>query len=156
MVSFRLFFCILNFEIKTPPVYYIPHYFLYIICGFLLQARCSQAHFCLCSSHAAWVAEFNSSIFLVSWRQNRPRTMTISRLEVSCSITVCVCVCVCVCAQSHPTLCNPMDCSPPVSSVHGILQAKVLEWLAISCSRGSSQPMDRTWVSCIAGRFLTI
>ena len=104
MVSFRLFFCILNFEIKKSPVYYIPRYFLYIICGLLLQARCSQAHFCLCSSHAAWVAEFNSSILLVSWRQNRPRTMTISRLEVSCSITVCVCVCVCVCSITSNSL----------------------------------------------------
>ena len=97
MVSFRLFSCILNFEIKKPPVYYIPGYLLYIIRGFLLQARCSEAHFCLCLSHAAWVAEFNSNILLVSWRQHRPRTVTISRLEVSCSVTVCLCVCVCVC-----------------------------------------------------------
>ena len=111
--------------------------------------------FCLCLSHAAWAAQFNSSILLVSWRQHRPRTMGISRLEVSCRITVCVCVCVCVYAQSHPTLCNAMDCSPPVSSVHGILQAKVLEWVAISCSKGSSQPRDKTHVSCIADRFFT-
>ena len=50
------------------------------------------------------------------------------------------------------TLFNPMDCSPPGSSVHGIFQARVLEWVAISFSRGSSQPRDRTWVSCIVGR----
>ena len=43
-------------------------------------------------------------------------------------------------AQSCPTLCNPMDCSPPGSSVHGILQARILEWAAISFSRGSYQP----------------
>ena len=55
-------------------------------------------------------------------------------------------------AQLCPTLCNPMDCSPPGSSVHGILQARILEWVAISFSRGSSQPRDQTWVSCIAGR----
>ena len=54
------------------------------------------------------------------------------------------------------TLCDPMDCSPPGSSVHGILQARILEWVAISFSRGSSQPRDRTQVSCIAGRFFTI
>ena len=54
-------------------------------------------------------------------------------------------------AQSCPTLCDAMDCSPPVSSVHGILQARILEWVAISFSRGSSQPRD-TQVSCIAGR----
>ena len=45
-----------------------------------------------------------------------------------------------------------MDCSPPGSSVHGILQARILEWVAISFFRGSSQPRDRTWVSCTAGR----
>ena len=47
----------------------------------------------------------------------------------------------CVCAKSLqlcPTLCNPMDCSPPGSSVHGILQARILEWVAISFSRASS------------------
>ena len=54
--------------------------------------------------------------------------------------------------QSCPTLCDPMDCSPPGSSIRGILQARILEWAAISFSRGSSQPRDRTWVSCIAGR----
>ena len=48
--------------------------------------------------------------------------------------------------------CDPMDCSLPVSSVHGILQARILEWVAISFSRGSSWPRDRTRVSCIAGR----
>ena len=55
-------------------------------------------------------------------------------------------------AQSCPTLCNPMDCSPPGSSIHGILQARILEWVAISSSRGSSRPRDRTQVSHIAGR----
>ena len=54
--------------------------------------------------------------------------------------------------QSYPTLCDPMDCSPPGSSVQGILQARILEWVAISFSRGSSQPRDWTQVSCIAGR----
>ena len=50
------------------------------------------------------------------------------------------------------TLCDPMDCSPPGSSVHGILQARVLESVAILFSRGSSRPRDPTWVSCTAGR----
>ena len=58
--------------------------------------------------------------------------------------------------QLCPTLCNPMDCSLPDSSVHGIFQARVLEWIAISSSRGSSQPRDQTQVSHIAGRFFTI
>ena len=55
--------------------------------------------------------------------------------------------------QSYPTLCNIMDCNPPGSSVHGILQARILEWVAISSSRGSSRSRDWTRVSCIAGRF---
>ena len=54
--------------------------------------------------------------------------------------------------QSCPTLCDPMDCSPPGSSVHGILQARILEWVAISFSRGSSRPRDWTQVSRIVGR----
>ena len=59
-------------------------------------------------------------------------------------------------AQSCPTLCNPMDCSLPVSSVHGISQARVQEQVAILFSRGSSQPKDQTQVSYIAGRSFTI
>ena len=55
-------------------------------------------------------------------------------------------------AQSCLTLCEPMDCSPPGSSIHGILQARILEWVAISFSRGSLQPRDQTQVSHIAGR----
>ena len=58
-------------------------------------------------------------------------------------------------AQSCLTLCDPMDCSPPGSSLHGILQTRILEWVAISFSRGLSQPRNQTWVSCIAGRFFT-
>ena len=67
-------------------------------------------------------------------------------------------VCVCVSApllQSCPTLCSPVDGSPPSSSVRGILQARILEWVAMSSSRGSSQPWDRTCSSCTADRFFT-
>ena len=59
---------------------------------------------------------------------------------------------ICVCAkllQSCPTLCNPMDCSLPGSSIHGILQARILEWVVMPSSRGSSQPRDQTCVSCL-------
>ena len=53
-------------------------------------------------------------------------------------------------------LCDPMDCNPPGSSVHGIVQARLLEWVAISFSRGSSQPRDQTCVSCVSciGRWI--
>ena len=58
--------------------------------------------------------------------------------------------------QSCPTFCDPMDCSLPGSSVHGIFQARILEWVAISFFRGSSWPRDPTWVSHIAGRRFTV
>ena len=64
-------------------------------------------------------------------------------------------VCVLV-AQLCPTLCNPMECNSPGYSVHGFLQARILEWVDISSSRGSFQPRDWTWVSHVAGRFFTI
>ena len=59
-------------------------------------------------------------------------------------------------AQSCPTLCYRMDCSLPGSSVHGIFQARVLEWVTISFSRGSSRPRDQTRVSRIVGRRFTV
>ena len=52
--------------------------------------------------------------------------------------------------QSCPTLCHLMDRSPPDSSVHGILQARILEWVVMSSSRGSCQPKDRTCISCVS------
>ena len=58
-------------------------------------------------------------------------------------------------SQLCPTLCNPMDCNPPGSSVCGIFQATILEWVAFSFSKGSSQPRARTRVSCTAGSFFT-
>ena len=63
------------------------------------------------------------------------------------------CVRACLVALSCPTLCRFTDCSLPGSSVHGISQARILEWVAIPSSRGSSQLRDWTWVSCIADRF---
>ena len=58
--------------------------------------------------------------------------------------------------QSCPTLCDPMDCSLPRSSIHRIFQARILEWVAIAFSRGSSQPRDQTRVSHIVGRCFTV
>ena len=59
-------------------------------------------------------------------------------------------------AQLCQTLCNPMDCSPPGSSVHGTLQARILEWVAIPFSSETSPPRGWTQVSCITGRFFTV
>ena len=66
-----------------------------------------------------------------------------------------VCVCVFV-TQSCPILCDPIDCSPPGSSVHGILQARTVEWAVFSYSRGSFQTRAWTQVSCTESRLFTI
>ena len=73
------------------------------------------------------------------------------KITLHCKSTVKVKV-----AQSCPSVCDPMDCSLPGSSVHGILQARMLEWVAIPFYRESSQPRDRTQVSRIAARFFII
>ena len=68
-------------------------------------------------------------------------------------------LCVYVCAkllQSCSTLCDIMDCNPPDLSVHGLLQARTLEWVAMLSSRGSSRLRDRPGVSCIAGDSLPL
>ena len=77
----------------------------------------------------------------------------VQHLEVSRRPEFCVCVLV---TQSCPTLCDPMDCGLPVSSVHGILRARTLEWVAISYSWGSSPHRNQTQVSFITGRFFTV
>ena len=63
---------------------------------------------------------------------------------------------VCVFSQLCLTHYEPTDCSPQAPRSMGILEARILEWVAMSSSRGSSQPRDRTQVSHIAGRFVTI
>ena len=60
------------------------------------------------------------------------------------------------CMLSHVRLCDPMDCNLPGSSIHGILQARVLGWVAICFSRGSSWSRDWTWISCFMGRLFMV
>ena len=90
-------------------------------------------------------------------RGKKTETMTINSViwENMKHSNICLCVCVLV-TQSCLTLRDPMGCSLPGSSVHGIFQARIVELLDISSSRGSSQPLDQTQVSCIAGGFLTV
>ena len=57
--------------------------------------------------------------------------------------------------QSCPTLCYPMDCSPPGSSLHGISQGRIMKWVVMPSSRRSTQDREQTYISCIAGRFFT-
>ena len=79
-------------------------------------------------------------------------TLLFSILALVLCILHCCC---CLVTKSCPTLCDPVDYSPPGSSVHDILQAGILEWVAMLFSRGSSWPGDGTWVSCFAGRVFT-
>ena len=90
---------------------------------------------------------------LPTWRAT-PREMAPESGKVVPIFMSVLCVCV-LNRFSHVWLCNPLDCSPPGSSVHGILQARILEWVAVPSSRGSSQPRNWTQVSWIAGRFFT-
>ena len=76
------------------------------------------------------------------WRKH---AMLPKVVKIAC-LPSCVCTCALV-AQSYTTLCNPMDGSPPGSSTHGILQARILEWVNIPFSKGFSQPKDRTQTS---------
>ena len=107
-----------------------------------------------CPSHfrCLWPVKFifqdSSHVSLLLWRLLRP---------VFLDHPLCVCVCVCVCCSVVSNSLWPHgQYSPWGSSVHRILQARIPEWVAIPFSSRSSQPRDRTWVSCIAGRFCTI
>ena len=90
-----------------------------------------------------------------------------STLQASSGSLLCVALCpgtaprwapsfhLCLVAQSCPILCDSVDCSPPGSAVRGVSQARALEWVAISFSRGSSRLRDRTCVSCVGSSFFT-
>ena len=95
----------------------------------LVQSKCSVT-----------VSHFYASKF--RWESNQ---LKITKVKVKVSV-----------AQLCLTLCDPMDCSLKGSSVHGILQGEILEWVAIPFSRGSSWPRYWTQVSCLAGRFFTV
>ena len=88
--------------------------------------------------------KINSNVLEINHRIPRPMWS-----NGTCKVKVLV-------AQLYPTLCDPMDSSLPGSSVHGILQARILEWVAIPFSRESSWPRDWTWVSRASGRFFTV
>ena len=63
--------------------------------------------------------------------------------------------CAMLCVQSCLTLCDPMDCSPPSSSIHGTFQARILEWVAISSSRGPSDPGIKPTTPALVGQCFT-
>ena len=126
-----------------------------------------------------WVLSFKPAFSLSSLRLFSSSLLSAIRVESSACLKVLVflpavlipacassspeflmmssaCAVLCLVPQSHLTLCDPVDCSPPGSSVHGILQARILEWVAMPSSRESRQPRNRTQISCIAGGFFTI
>ena len=118
------------------------------------------------SSYCLWLRpfmEYYRIILLLIFKENMLDYYSVSELYIlpteqffliymyiyECAYIWYICILTCMHAkllQSCPTLCNPVCCSPPSSSVHGILQARTLEWAAISFSRRSSQPRDRTHV----------
>ena len=105
-----------------------------------------KSHFITISS--CWCSTLSESVLPGFQLQGRSRSLVPSLLRFLYILGDFTCVC--MYAQLYLPLCDPMDCNPPGSSVHGIFQAKILEWIAISYFRGSSQPTDQTHVSCIS------
>ena len=95
-------------------------------------------------SNIYWCVYFQTTLERFHWREN-----ALVRIQVVSTNTLSKWLYVCLVVQPCPTLCDPMDCGPPGSSVCRIFQVRILEWVAISSSRRSSRPKDRTRVSCI-------
>ena len=91
-----------------------------------------------------------------SWPRDRTHISYVSHSGIWVLYHCCLAAAAAKLLQSCPTLCNTVDWSPPGSSVRGILQTRILEWIAMPSSRGPSQPRDQTLVFCIAGRSFTI
>ena len=131
-----------------------------------LELYGSELNFCLCFLSVVQLQDmlpvgtalFTDEIIwnnhsLLNLVQSIPSSLqNLLHLNSSWGLHVCSCA---LSLQSWPTLCDPIDCSPPSSFVRGVLQARILEWVAMPFSRGSSWLRDRTRVSCIAGRFFT-
>ena len=110
---------------------------------------------CLTSTIIAMLLQYEKSFPLLCFSLQRTRSLLLLPLLF---ILICVCVCVCMwwcglVTESCPTLVTTMDRRAWQATVHGILQARILEWVAISFSRGSSWPRKWTGVSCIVGGF---
>ena len=114
-------------------------------CGLRYQNCSLETYFII---HYVSTSDQNQS----HWQNNKILLLIIIRQIPVVSLT---CLEMHVCSVLSNS-CDPMDCNPPGSSLYGIFQARILEWIAIFPSRGSSWPKDRTcvsWVSCVAGRF---
>ena len=127
-------------------------------CGLTLGGLFPSLHlpFLICKMGAS-----GRSFPVLAWGTPHPPNFMPGKGEVKCAPGVprphwAFCAVPCLVAQLSPTPCDSTDCSPPVFSVHRILQARILEWVAMPSSRGSSQPREGTQVSCIAGGFFTV
>ena len=151
----------MHIDIRHSRIYPFKHSFNYMFIDYLLGIKpwwlkdelnlvCSSGNLQPSETHANWLSWPRSSTHTIK----NSRLPAVLRSQEGFLEMMCLGLCVLV-AQSCPTLCDPMDYSPPGSSVHRILQARILEWFAIPFSRGSSQPRDWNRVSCIAGRCFT-
>ena len=113
-----------------------------------LWATPSSSSLCVLWSCPASFLSFFSLCFFPYPTSNRPPSLPSPHPALSLTDLMFPCCCYVV-TLSFLTLCNPVDCSPPGSSAYGILQARILEWIAISFSRGSSRTRGRTCGSCI-------
>ena len=109
-----------------------------------------------CAHYHSWCHEDEASLRMLKisvWKLVSCRSCSLHLFLWFWAVFLLYCVCV-----SHSVVSNSdsMDCSSPVSSVHGILQKRILEWVANPFSRGSSWPSDQIWILCIAGTFLTV
>ena len=113
-----------------------------------------------CRSKWTWSTSFSAHASRIHLQMEQFSKNTSWMLAGAMLITVCPGLCfgvlVLLVTKSYRTLCDPVDCSPPGSSVHWVFQARILEWVAIPFSRGSSWPRDWTQVFCIVGGFFTI
>ena len=117
--------------------------------------KCQLTYFMTLGKLLGWPKSSFQFSCTISWKNPNELFGQLSTSSLYALVSSRFCCC-CSVGKSDPTLCNPTDCSPPGSSVYGILQARILEWLVILFSKGSSQPRDRTQISCIAGRFFTV
>ena len=144
LAAFRGINWVLNLDFVIFREQDINHYAVALLS--LISKSPSLEFWTLVPLHLTW----QLSAYYINWGNQA--------VYITLSIYLVKTTCIYMCAQSCLTLCDPMNCNPPGSSVHGIFLARILEWVAIPFSRGSSQPRNQTWVShvsCIAGRFFT-
>ena len=125
------------------------HFFPRFTCGIQISNLCGCNFYCHPQSHESWSQDRRASNWACPTCDFTGQCTVSTRAFQAVKVKVLV-------TQPYLTLCNPMDNSSPSSSGHEILQARILEWVAIPFSRGSSQPRDGTQVSHNADRCFTI